>query len=196
MYPTREKAREILFEAEPHNPGPWVAHCITTAECAEKIAALCGMNPEKAYSLGLLHDIGRRFGKGHFRHVVDGYRYMSELGFDEAARICLTHSFSTKNMSDYIGNFDVSGEELAEMEQALNEIEFDDYDRLMQLCDTFAGAGQVMSMKDRMDDVERRYGSYPKDKRDSKMALKAYFEKACGENIYIVIGADQSLWGL
>ena len=62
MVPTREEAHRILEEAEPHNPGPWVKHCITAAHCAEKIAAACGMDADKAYVLGLLHDIGRRYG--------------------------------------------------------------------------------------------------------------------------------------
>ena len=38
-------------------------HSKTAAHCAEKIAAACGdLDPEKAYVLGLLHDIGRTFG--------------------------------------------------------------------------------------------------------------------------------------
>lgn len=63
MIPTREQAEELLTEALPHNPGPWGAHSRTAAHCAEKIAAACGLDPEKAYVLGLLHDIGRRYGK-------------------------------------------------------------------------------------------------------------------------------------
>ena len=43
------------------NPGPWGKHCLTAAHCAEKIASACGdMDVEKAYILGLLHDIGRK----------------------------------------------------------------------------------------------------------------------------------------
>ena len=59
MYPTREEAIALLAEAEPHNPGPWGDHSRTAAHCAEKIAAAVGLDPDKAFVLGLLHDIGR-----------------------------------------------------------------------------------------------------------------------------------------
>ena len=34
------------------------------------------------------------------------------LGYDEVAKICLTHSFNNQTTKEYIGKFDVSGEEL------------------------------------------------------------------------------------
>lgn len=56
-YPTREEAERLLKEAEALNPGPWGNHSRTAAHCAEAIAAKCpGMDREKAYILGLLHD--------------------------------------------------------------------------------------------------------------------------------------------
>ena len=73
-FPTRVEAEQFLIEAESCNPGPWGNHSRVTARCAERIAALCpGMDPEKAYVLGLLHDIGRKFGVKHLGHVWDGY---------------------------------------------------------------------------------------------------------------------------
>ena len=59
MYPDRKTAEALLTEAEPHNPGPWGDHSRTAAHCAEAIAAACGLDADKAYVLGLLHDIGR-----------------------------------------------------------------------------------------------------------------------------------------
>ena len=53
MYPDRDKAEEILREAEGCNPGPWGNHSRTAAHCAEKIAEYSGMDPENAYVLGL-----------------------------------------------------------------------------------------------------------------------------------------------
>ncbi len=72
-YPDRQKAEEILREAESCNPGPWGNHSRTAAHCAEKITELSGMDTEKAYVLGLLHDIGRKFGVRHLGHVSEGY---------------------------------------------------------------------------------------------------------------------------
>lgn len=71
MLPTREEAEALLREAEQCNPGPWGDHSRTAAHCAEAIAAHCpGLDPDKAYILGLLHDIGRRFGVRHLGHCV------------------------------------------------------------------------------------------------------------------------------
>lgn len=186
-YPSRGEAERLLTEAERCNSGPWGNHSRIAARCAEKIAAAAGMDSEKAYVLGLLHDIGRKFGVYHIPHIYNGWKYMLELGYDTAARICLTHSFSTPDFSTYIGNFDLPDDKFEEMRIALSVLVYDDYDLLVQLCDCLAGSEGVVDMEDRMLDVKRRYGSYPQAKWDHNMALKAYFEAKCGKNIYEVV---------
>lgn len=142
---------------------------------------------EKAYVLGLLHDIGRKFGVKHLGHVYDGYKYMQELGYEDVARICLTHSFSVPDIQVYIGNFDVSKEQQEEIESALHNCVYDDYDKLIQLCDSLAGSEGVMDMEERMTDVKRRYGSYPQEKWDTNMRLKQLFEEKAGKDIYDIV---------
>lgn len=188
MIPTREKAEELLRDGEACNPGAWADHSRAVAMCAEKIAAACGdMDTKKAYVLGLLHDIGRKFGIKHMGHIYDGYHYMTELGYDEAARICLSHSFSIQKLEDYIGKWDVPQEEQQELRALLAEMVYDDYDRLIQVCDSLAGI-TVVDMEERMADVKRRYGSYPQDKWDRNLELKGYFEEKMGQDIYTVVG--------
>ncbi|MBQ6550258.1 MAG: HD domain-containing protein [Lachnospiraceae bacterium] len=191
MYPDRKRAEELLKEAEGCNPGPWGDHSRTAAHCAEKIAAYSGMDPEKAYVLGLLHDIGRRFGKRHLGHVSDGYSYMMDLGYDDAARICLTHSFNERSIDGYVGNRDTTDEETALIVTKLKEAEFDDYDRLIQLCDAIAGAEGVMDIIDRMTDVKTRYGSYDQSKWDTNLMLKDYFEKRMNKDLYEAVDKAQ-----
>ena len=191
MIPTREEALALLAEAEPHNPGPWGDHSRTAAHCAEKIAAACGLDPDKAFVLGLLHDIGRRFGKRHLGHVSDGYSYMMELGYDEVARICLSHSFNNQSLESYIGHRDTTPEETALIETNLAAMVYDEYDRLIQLCDSLADASGVVDIEERMNDVKRRYGSYPQDKWDNNLALKAHFEQLAGRSIYEVVEKDR-----
>lgn len=187
MIPTRAEAERLLKEAESCNPGQWGDHSRVAAHCAEKIAAACeGMDAEKAYVLGLLHDIGRKFGVGHMKHISDGYTYMLSLGYDEVAKICLTHSFSIQNIHDYIGRFDIEDDKVRELEQALAAAEYDDYDKLIQLCDSLAGSEGVLDIEERMNDVKRRYGSYPQEKWDANIRLKAYFEEKAGRDIYEV----------
>ena len=191
MLPTRDKAEELLQEAEKCNPGPWGNHSRVAAHCAEKIASECGdLNPDKAYILGLLHDIGRKFGVRHLGHVSDGYTYMMSLGYDEVAQICLTHSFNNQTTDEYIGNFDTTDEELQMIQDALKAITMDEYDRLIQLCDALAGAECVLKIEERMKDVRRRYGSFPQEKWDSNLALKKHFEDKMGKDIYVVVEKD------
>lgn len=188
-YPTIEQAHWLLTEAERFNPGPWGNHSRFVAHCARQIAARCtGLEEEKAYVLGLLHDIGRKFGKGHLAHVYDGWRYMLELGYGDAARICLTHSFSIRDLDAYIGKRDISEHQQKELSDALAECVYDDYDLLIQLCDCLAGSDGIMDMEQRMLDVKTRYGSYPQEKWDRNMALKQHFESKLQCSIYEAVG--------
>lgn len=187
MLPTMEEAHRLLADAEICNPGPWGDHSRVAAHCARCIAGECpGLEEEKAYILGLLHDIGRKFGVRHLGHVSDGYRYMCELGYDEVARVCLTHSFNNYSTSEYIGKFDTTPEELALIQTALVKTVPDDYDRLIQLCDALAGNDRVLDIETRMADVRRRYGAYPEAKWNRNLELKAYFESRTGRDIYEV----------
>ena len=154
MLPSRERAEALLRDAERCNPGPWGDHSRVAAHCAETIARACGdMDADKAYVLGLLHDIGRKFGVSHMRHVSDGYSYMMSLGYDEAARICLTHSFAGRTIDGYVGRLDVNDQELAMIKTELSRADMDEYDDLIQLCDALAGSDGVMDIEERMADV-------------------------------------------
>ncbi len=192
MIPTRTQAERLLREAEQCNPGPWGNHSRIAAHCAEKIAGLCeGLDAEKAYVLGLLHDIGRKFGVRHLGHVSDGYTYMMSLGYDEAAKICLTHSFNNQSVKEYIGKSDTSDEEMELIQTTLTKTVFDDYDRLIQLCDSLAGSEGVLDIEERMGDVKKRYGCYPKEKWDTNIRLKEYFEQKTGKDIYDVVSRSE-----
>ncbi|MBQ9308596.1 MAG: HD domain-containing protein, partial [Clostridia bacterium] len=176
------------------HPGPWGNHSRVAARCAERIARACGESADTAYVCGLLHDIGRRFGTRHLGHVVDGYRYMLSLGYDEVARACLTHSFTTMHLSDYVGKNDLTPQEQEILAEAMHGLELTDLDRLIQLCDCLAGADGVMDMEARMADVERRYGYYPEEKREVNRRNRAYFEKRMGRDVYeVVCGGEDTL---
>lgn len=190
MLPEREEAERILRDAESSNPGPWGDHSRVAARCAEKIAQACGMDGNRAYILGLLHDIGRKFGARHLGHVIDGYSYMLSLGYEEVAKICLTHSFNNQTLDEYIGKFDTTDEELRTIREALKKACYDEYDYLIQLCDGLAGAEGVLDIEARMADVKRRYGAYPDAMWNRNLALKRYFEEKAGMDIYTVVGKD------
>ncbi len=191
MLPTREKAEELLSEAEKCNPGAWGNHSRVAAHCAEKIAQECGdLDSDKAYILGLLHDIGRKFGVRHLGHVSDGYSYMMSLGYDEVAKICLTHSFNNQTTDVYVGRFDTTAEELRLIQDMLKKVVIDEYDKLIQLCDSIAGSEGVLDIEERMNDVKQRYGSYPQEKWDNNLRLKTHFEEKAGKDIYTIVEKD------
>ncbi len=187
-YPSPQEAEALLAEAVTHNPGPWETHSRYVAQAASQIAAACqDLNPEKAYVLGLLHDIGRRFGITHMAHVYDGYHYLLDKGYADAARIALTHSFNLGKLDDYIGKVDVTIEQQEELQTLLAQTNFDEYDYLIQLCDSLAKAEGIVTLEARMGDVKRRYGMYPQEKWDRNLELRRYFEAKMGRDLYEVL---------
>ena len=182
----RAEALKLLEWAHAQNPGPWREHSLGVARAAEYIARECGdMDPEKAYIMGLMHDIGRYEGFTHMRHIVAGYELMQEKAEPEIARICLTHSFPCPEMDTYIGKRDVEKADIALVESVL-KTSMDDYDRLIQLCDALAWGEGVCLMEKRMIDVIRRYGTIPltQQKINSTMEIFEYFQKKIGKSIY------------
>ena len=116
---------------------------------------------------------------------------MMSLGYDEAARICLTHSFQNNDsLKDYVGKRDTSEEETQLILENLRKTVYDDYDRLIQLCDAISGAEGVMDIIDRMSDVKRRYGAYEQEKWDGNLALKKYFEDKMGMDLYVAVDKE------
>ncbi len=186
-YPDKFNALSLLAEAEIINPGNWINHSKVAAFCAQKIAKECSMNEEKAFVLGLLHDIGRKFIVKDLAHIYNGYIYMKSLGFYEVAKICLSHSFPNNSVSNYIGKIDISEDKATFVDTTINNMKFDDYDRLIQLCDALAGLDKAVNIEARMADVKKRYGSYPQDKWDKNIELKQYFENKTNKNIYDIV---------
>ena len=88
-----ETAKKLLEEANQMNPGGWYEHSLVVGEVAGRIAKAIGEDEEKAKAFGYIHDVGRRVGRCQLKHIYEGYKYLSSLGYEEAANICLTHSF-------------------------------------------------------------------------------------------------------
>lgn len=102
----RSMAEELLQKAKSMNDGAWIEHSYNVARLAEKIADKAGMDSEHAYIIGLLHDIGRRNGNMQARHAIEGYQFLSDIGFEEGARICLTHTFQYKDVEAIYDTWD------------------------------------------------------------------------------------------
>ncbi|MBR5536106.1 MAG: HDOD domain-containing protein [Clostridia bacterium] len=189
MYPTVKEALSELEKGYEINPTRWVDHARYTGEAARNIAEAAGLDGEKAYVLGLLHDIGRRWGFSGIRHIVDGYNYAMEKGWDDVARISMTHSFAENIPNINPSMMDMTREELEFTKSYLANIEFDDYDRLMHMCDNIALHSGYVLMEKRMIDISMRHGVHEGTvKRWQELfEIKDYFEKKMGRSIYSVL---------
>lgn len=185
--PDRDTAKLFLLEAEKLNPGNWVPHSLFTAKAAEAIAKVHPeLDGEIAYVLGYLHDIGRRVGITYMRHSLDGYKFLQQQGYDDAARICITHTFWLKGLDEYPGKWDCSNEEINFLKSYVASIEYDEYDWLIQLCDCLALPNGFCLLEKRLVDVALRYGTtkYTTAKWKLLFENKAQFEQKIGRPIY------------
>ena len=188
MLPTAEEAMRELKLAEELNPGPWVGHSVNVGIAARMIAEkIPSMDPDKAYILGLLHDIGRRVGIVDIpTHICEGYKYCMEKGWDEAARICMTHSYLS--MRDEFG-YEPETEQEKAIKAYIMNCKADDYYRLIQLCDSLAVDYGFVILEKRFVDVTRRYGIMEDYIRgwEAAFAIKEAFEKEMGCSVYDVL---------
>ena len=69
------------------------------------------------------------------------------------------------------------------MKNMLADLVYDEYDLLIQLCDSIGMADGAVSIEKRMSDVKLRYGRYPQEKWDRNIELKSYFSSKCGKDI-------------
>ena len=197
MYPTREQAWEELRIGGEMNPGRWTDHCQYAAQAAELIAQACGMDSEKAYICGLLHDIGRRTGIAQKRHIIDGYDYAMSKGWDEVARICLTHSFPIQDISLDICKNDMRDDQYAFVKEFVEQLEYDDYDKLIMICDAIAEAGGFCILEKRFIDTTMRYGFYDfsLDRWRKTYEYKEEFEKRIGRSLYSLLpGIEECIY--
>jgi putative nucleotidyltransferase with HDIG domain len=183
---SRNDAEALLAWGEAQNPGKWAAHSRTVARAAETIANAAGLDGERAYISGLLHDIGRYEGVTGLHHVYAGYELLHMKGFTDIAGLCLSHSFPCQELSEYIGEMDCNTEELKIITDYLKKAGYDGYDKLIQLCDALGTAGGIVLMEKRLVDVIRRYGfsSYTLPKWNKLFELKQYFDGLISGNVY------------
>ena len=187
MLLSRPIAENALAQAERANPGPWADHSRYVALACQNIASRCpSLDADLAYIYGLLHDIGRYAGVTSERHLIDGYRYCVERGWEKAAQICISHAFMVKDISSSIGVFDMPPEDNAFMADFVKHAVYDDYDYLVQLCDALALPTGFCLLEKRFVDVAIRYGTHPAtvDRWKAVLAIKARFEAAIGGSIY------------
>ena len=188
MLPSIERALEEIKIAGQLNPGPWTKHSENVGIAARNIAdKIPEMDSEKAYIVGLLHDIGRRVGIVNIpKHVYEGYLYCMENNWDEAAQVCMTHSYP---LMEKEFQFDPEDLEMQEIKKYILSCKPNDYDLLIQLCDSVAVDYGFCILEKRFTDVARRYGisNHSVDRWNATFAIKEYFESKMDCSIYDVL---------
>lgn len=182
----RITAEKIISEAELKNDGAWISHSYKVARLAEKIALKANMDAEKAYVIGLLHDIGRRNGEMHARHALEGYNYLTEIGFEDGARICLTHTFQYQDVEAIYDTWDCNSEEKDFVKRYLEMVVYDDYDKLIQLCDALSLSDGYCYAEKKMVSSIIKFGfnNTTVNKWKAILKLKEYFDKKIDGDVY------------
>ena len=147
------------------NTSSWMNHCIYGAILSSKLASLIGLDPNYAFSYGLLHDFGRKY-THDFSHVVKGFEKLASLGYDDMAKGCLTHSFinagrccnnEVVDTSFYIDengkeHYDISDD----LTDVLNTSLYTDYDYILNIVDLMATSRGIATPLERIDDIATR----------------------------------------
>ncbi len=180
-----EEANQIFREACKLNEGDWIVHSQNVADLARKIAIKSGLDSEKAYILGLLHDIGRINGTMQARHALEGYRYMLNR-CEEVARICLTHTFQYKDVMGIYDTWDCLEEDIQMIKEYLEHITYDDYDKLIQFCDAVSLAKGYCVAEQKMVSSVLKFGfkETTVQKWKAILSLKGYWDNKISGNVY------------
>lgn len=158
-------------------------HVFNVAKIAEHIAmhSKGRLNPDTAYCLGLLHDIGRIKDETVTKvpHGIEGFNYLAEHGYPDLAPICLTHGFISKDIkkSDYPT---YRPKLFKQVKNYLSDLEYNDYDRIIQLADLFSRGKYIMSIHDRLEKNKSFYHIKKLSYENDAYALRDYINNKFG----------------
>ena len=74
------------------NTSGYISHSLYEAKLAEEFAEIFELDKDKAKTLAILHDYGRKY-IHTFEHVPKGYEELVKIGWKDEAVATLTHSF-------------------------------------------------------------------------------------------------------
>lgn len=180
---TVEKAREMLEEARKKaSDDHWINHSICVGDSAGKIAEKLNLDVDYAKILGYIHDIGRSVGDGK-DHVMQGYNYLKELGYDdEYANICLTHSYLNNDVYCTAGGIP---RDIPFRTEFIKNHEYTIYEKIINLCDLMC-TDIIMTVDKRLIGLIIRKGAHENTQYHIKETykLKQYIDEQLGFNVY------------
>lgn len=160
----------------------WIEHSICVGNTAGKIAEKLGIDVEKAKICGYIHDIGK--GTADFEnHPMQGYKYLKNLGYNEYANICLTHSYLNNDINCV--SVEMHPKDIKFIEEFITKYKYTIYDKLIILCDLISMNTNV-TLEKRLIDIYDRRGVHKNivyNIREAKK-LKKEFDEMLGYNVY------------
>lgn len=150
------------------NTSSWISHSLYEAKVAGALAQMLGVDKEKAMTLAILHDFGRK-STHTFEHVTQGFDDLVKLGWESEARAALTHSFINggrcANCDPAEEGFylDEEGKPKWEHEEDKDDVAkflelytYDIYDDILNIADLMATDRGIVSPAERIEDIATR----------------------------------------
>lgn len=199
MVITANQAYKYLLEAGLNSNAKWIKHSWYVGQAAGMLASRMDgvISADTATAMGYVHDIGRMFGKMKMDHALKGYYFLKEQGYEEAARVCLTHSFPVQDIETVTGLWDCSEEDYAFLKKYISSCQYDYYDKVIQFCDNIATADGIVALEVRLVDIVMRYGFDDKNtiNRWKKcFELKEEIESLMGTTVEDVLGLKKIVY--
>ncbi len=158
------------------NTSSFISHSIYEARVAENLAKMLGANSEKAMTLAILHDYGRKT-THTLEHVTQGFDDLVRLGWEDEAVSTLTHSFINGGRCDNCDRaeegfyLDEKGDPRWEKEEDKDDVakflelyKYDIYDDILNIADLMATDKGIVSPKERIEDIATRKMPDPKNR--------------------------------
>jgi len=188
---TSNEALELLNNSKiTDNDNYWIEHCICVGNAAGKIADSLNLDSEYAKTLGYIHDIGKKFQQrgGVLPHIINGYKYIKELGFDEDyAGICIKHSFLNNDINCLANDRDETDKTDLNYDfvKKYIESEYTIYEKIINLCDLMCKK-KISAIDKRIIDILTRNGAHKQTYYHliETYKLKKFFDDKLGYNLY------------
>lgn len=154
------------------NTSDWMAHCLTEGKISGHLAALMGLDIERAQKLGILHDYGRKISQDP-SHIIRGYEELCDRNWREEAIGCLTHSFlnggrcswnDSPEPGFYVDKYGnphwMHGVQKDDITIFLEKYSFNEYDKILNIADLMAMSRKIVSPAERIADIATRKQKY------------------------------------
>ncbi len=151
-----------------HNSSSYISHSIREAILSFEFATMLKLDGKYAFNYGLLHDYGRKYVHS-FEHVIKGFEALVDMGYESESKACLIHSFinASRNclmeVADSSFYLDENNKEkysdLSKIDDlclVLDNTNYTDYDRILNIADLMATSSGIVSSKDRIKDILTR----------------------------------------